>query len=163
DAGRTDRVSFNGVVDAVRDLALQHFSGNAAIVPDENGQVEVWSFDPQQNLVVKSLVTPARASAFRAQRLAREALLMAPERTDLQALYLAASLAESGYRAGWDQPWPVGPGSAHNLALFSGAELTEYALRLALEHQNAAAAVGALKALGETATPAQLIGGPGGT
>jgi HEAT repeat protein len=160
DAARVDRVSFNGVVDEVRDRALRHFSGNYEWVPDDDGLVEVWSFDPQQGLVVKSIVTPARASAFRTQRLAREAMLMSPERDDLQALFLAASLAEAGYRAGWDQPWPIGPGTAHNLALFSGAELTEQALQLALEHQNAAAAVGAIKALGQTATPALLVGGP---
>jgi HEAT repeat protein len=160
DADRTDRVSFSGVVDEVRDRAVRHFSGHGEWIPDEDGLVEVWSFDPQQGMVVKSVVTPARASAFRAQRLAREAMLMSPERPDLQALYLASSLAEAGYRAGWDQPWPIGPGTAHNLALFSGAELTEQALQLALEHQNAAAAVGAIKVLGQIGTPALLVGGP---
>src|SRR5690606_4055613 len=115
DADRVDRVTFTGVVDEVRDRAVRHFSGRHVWIPGADGLVEVRTIDPQQGLVVKSVVTPARASAFRAQRLAREAMLMAPERNDLQALYLAASLAEAGYRAGWDQPWPVGPGTAHNL------------------------------------------------
>lgn len=153
---RTDLVTFDGVVDEVRDLALRHFAGEWDWMPDDDGQVAVWSWSTEVGGLVKTMTSPARASAFLAQRLAHQALSMTPERRDVSELFLAASLAEAGFRAGWDQPWPVGPGTAHNLAMFSGAELTAGALGLAVTHRNAAAAVGALKALGQVGH-AQLL------
>ena len=156
DADRTDRVTFDGVTQEIRDRALQHFSGEYSWTPDAGGQTVVWSWDTTADVLVKTPSTPQRASAFLAQRLSREAMLTSPDDEAGRALFLAASLAVTGYQAGWDQPWPVGPGTAHNLAMFSGADLTEQALHLAVEYTNGAAAVGALKALGQIASQAIL-------
>jgi hypothetical protein len=148
----TDRLDPVGAADEIYQRARTHFRGDYRWPVSSEGTLELWSWDRQTDRLTKTVTKPTAASMIMAERLARQALQMAPDRDDYRALFLAATLAHSRYRAGWDQPLPVGPGTAHNLALFSGAVLTESALHLAIEHRNAAAAIGAASALGQMGT-----------
>ncbi|MBX3439040.1 MAG: HEAT repeat domain-containing protein [Planctomycetaceae bacterium] len=152
DANLTSRLDPVGAAEEVYQGALQHFRDEYPWSPDLDGKLFVWSWDRAQNRLVKTATTPAAASMLMAERLARQAMLMAPDRDRNRALFLAAALAHARYRAGWGQPIPQGPGTAYDLALLSGASLTEMALGLAVEHGNPAAAESAVTALGALAT-----------
>ncbi len=157
--GTTDgahRLVNSGAAARLRREAESRFCGVCQRPDHPDGQIDVWSWDSALGNVVKTRTSPAAANAHSAQRLAREALLLSPSREN-QALFLATSLAEDAQRAGWEHPWPDGPGSAYELALSSGPDLCESALQLSLEHNNPGAAIGCLKALGRTAQRSHLL------
>lgn len=138
------------------DRAIQHFRGEYDWALDVDGVLTVWSWDTNRNQLVGVTTNPAYASAFMAERLARQAMLLAPGIEPYQALFLAATMAHERIQVGWDQPTPQGPGTAFELAIANGPQLTEHALGLAVELGNPAAAVVALTALAESGTPNQL-------
>ncbi len=150
------RLSDFGAADQLRQQALSRFSGEYEWPRDPEVQVVDWSWDTQTGGPVKTVTSEQAAQLHSAQRLARDAMRLSPT-PDNQALFLATSLAEEGQRAGWENPWPTGPGSVHELAIASGPELTQQALQLALDQNNPLAAVGSLKALGQTGTRSQLL------
>ncbi|MCA9074890.1 MAG: HEAT repeat domain-containing protein [Planctomycetaceae bacterium] len=153
---QTNLLDTSAAVDEVFDRAVQHFRGEFPWSPDLDGILTVWTWDTDEDRLVGVVTSPANASAFMAEKLARQAMLLMPESEASQALFLAATMAHERIRAGWNQPAPSGPGTAHDLALSSGPGLTEWALGMAVEHGNPAAALVALTALAEMASPDQL-------
>ncbi len=156
EAHLTNQLDPVGATAEIAERAIVHFRGEYEWTPDIDGVLTVWAWDAEQNRLVGTPTSPTNASAFMAERLARQAMLMSPERDEYRALFLAATMAHERLRAGWDQPAPQGPGTAQNLALFSGPELTEHALGIAVEHGNPAAALVALTALTDVGTRDQL-------
>ncbi|MGD9854634.1 MAG: HEAT repeat domain-containing protein [Planctomycetaceae bacterium] len=152
----TDRLDPVGAAEEVFRAALQHFRGESTWAAGTGDPLDVWTWDASQNRLIRTATNPTAAAMMMAERLARQAMLMAPERDDFRALFLAAALGRSRYRAGWDQPLPVGPGTAHDLALMSGSDLVEFALGLAVEHGNTAAAESAAAVLASIGTRDQL-------
>ncbi len=152
----TDRLDPVGATEEIAQQALAHFRGEYEWTPDVDGVLTLWSWDVEQNRLAGTVTNPISASAFMAERLAQQAMLMSPESDRYRALFLATTMAHSRLRAGWDQPTPQGPGTACDLAIFSGSELTEQALDIANASGNAAAALVALTALGEVGTVDQL-------
>src|SRR5262249_54330357 len=73
-----------------------------------------------------------------------------------QVLYLALSLAAEIRKGGFDRPLATGPGTAHDLALSVGSDVTLDVLVESFRSRRPAVAVAALKALGQIATLAQL-------
>lgn len=146
-ADRVRSVTPFDAAEELKKLALRHLRYEHEWRVDDQGMVVFWSWLPEQQTIGSSLIPPRAASLFMGSRFARQALSLAPEDPDIQALYLALALASDAYRSGAGQPLPTGPGTAYNLALSSGPEVVVRALELALENGNAASAVGALKAL----------------
>jgi CheY-like chemotaxis protein len=167
-----NKLDFTGAAAETSRQAVEHLRGVYAWGVEPTDQLVLWSWDPEPGALVKTPTTPQGASLFVAERLARQAMLMSPENPVGQALFVEAVLAHAQHRSGWDAPLqshalePSGEGgrllSTLSLATLCGADLLESALQLALEHGNAAAAMGVLRALREVGTPAQLRScGPG--
>ncbi len=152
DPQATDRLDTVGGTHEILHAALQHFRGEFPWVAGRDGTVDLWSWDADQNRLIRAETTPSEASMILAERLAQDASLLAPENDLYRALFLAASLARSRLHAGWDQPLPEGPETPYGRVVSSGADLAEFALGLAIEHGNAAAAEAAVTALGKVGT-----------
>ncbi len=152
DPERVARIPSFGIGQRLRDAARAYFRGDAEWTMDEDGLVSLWVWDEAVGTVVEHRVTPTSASMYVGQQLARDAMAVEPSDAEGQALFLALALAGDRARAGWDQPMPTGPGTAHDLALIAGAETAERVLDLALTEQNAAAAIAATEVLGRIGT-----------
>src|SRR5690606_30232053 len=118
-------------------------------------EVKVWTWNEQQGTVQSAAVPARRAALHRGTRFARDAFRIAPERTEAQALYLAFLLESEAAQAGTIEP-PGGPGTAYNLTLAAGPATASDVLRLALRYELPRAAVGALAAIAQTASPSIL-------
>lgn len=141
-------VSPYGVAEALRDKALAQYRYEHPWALEDDGSVDFWIWDDKTQNVVRENISPNVASLLTGLRFARQALSLAPNRPDIQALYLGLTLAEARQQAGWNAPLPAGPATAHDLALTAGTEAVADTLKLALESGNSAAAVGALEVLG---------------
>lgn len=157
DAERIARIPSFGVGEKLRESGRDFLRGDVEWETGEDGLVAVWSWDDAAGTVAEHRVTPTSASLFFGQLLARDAMGLEPGDLDGQALYLALALATDVERTGWDQPAPVGPGTAHDLALIAGAATAERVLELSLAENNAAAALQALRVLGEVGTRHLLL------
>ena len=155
--GDVKKVSSYGVAGELKRAALEHFELKYPWQVDEDdGTVHLWSWRAKQKTVGLSKVSPDAASLYIGTRLARQALEISPERSDLQALFVALTLASDRHRVGSDKPLPTGPGTAHDLALTAGREIVADALRQSLNSGNAASAQAALQVLSQIATRHQL-------
>lgn len=141
-----------GVTRELKRIALENFRMQREWPLGDDKRVEFWSWDPAAGTVVAHHVTPEAASLAVAARFARQALATSPERPDLQSLLLAATLASEAYQAGWDRPLVTGQGTAHDLGLSSGEEVTADALATSMESGNTRGAVAALQVLSQVGT-----------
>lgn len=149
-AEEVEAVSAYGVSRELQRVARLHLARRFAWETEENtGLVSLWSWSPQADTVALSQVSRETASLHVGSRLARQALELAPERAEAQALFLALALAYEWHRAGADKPLPVGPGTAHDVALSSGSAVVREALRAAIANAHASAARACLQVLGQ--------------
>lgn len=156
DVKRTYDISAFGAVGQLRDIAQTHFRNEYAWSNDENGRVELWSWNRQTNSLATWQVDAETASLIIGNRFAQQALSMSPERRDLQSLALALRLCFESHIAGWDQPLPTGPGTAHDLALLAGPDTALDMLSLSLKNLNPKSALAALNVLGQIGNRNQL-------
>ncbi len=145
------------LVERLRETALDHFARKATWDADPDGSVSLWSWETAAGTVVHQHVTPEAASQIVGERLARQALVLAPDDPRNQALLLAIRMWRDVTTTGWDHPLPTGPGTAYDLALTLGPDLTQQTLRLGLEQGNAAAAIVSLHALALTGSRSELL------
>lgn len=142
---RPREVTNIGASEDLYDRALTYFAGANRWPTATDGNVVIWSW-----IDGKLTGTPTKtdaASAKTGARLARDAMELAPGDLKKQALYLAFALASDSRKAGWDQPLPIGPGTAQDLGLSLGGELLNRALEVSLDQNNTDAARGALAAI----------------
>lgn len=156
DPARLDRVASVGAAAELRRNAIEHFSNRYNWKTNEDGSVMFWLWDPAENTVRPVDMSPEAASSFAAARLSRDALGLLPENPKLQSLYVATMLGRDSAINGLDRPLQTGPGSAHDVALTSGPDLAADALAESLEHNNPAAALAAMRVLGQVGTRHQL-------
>jgi hypothetical protein len=149
------QVSPYGAADELKRIAIEHFSGQYPWEPDEQGLVTIWNWSPEAQTVVPSVVAPEAASAYLAEKFARQARELAPDRAEMQALALAAFLGFSVRTHGLDGPAQAGA-AVPDSAVAAGAELAAQALSLALDNGNAAAALGAIRILTQSAGRQQV-------
>lgn len=158
---RVREVSSFGAAAELRDLATSHLLGQHEWPVDDDGTVAVWSWNDDSATVAVTKMSPEAASLFTGTQLARQALSLSPENSDIHALYLALAFATDARQSGWDRPLPTGPGTAHDLALVAGADAVADVLRQSLEYPNPASAIGALRVLGKIGTRRQLTSAAG--
>lgn len=149
DSRKITEISAFGAVKELSGIAREHFRFEYEWKLDDDGQVVLWSWDRQANRLNAWKVSEQTASLIVGSRFARQAMRMAPEQSDLQAMYLALRLAFETHAAGWDKPVPSGPGTAHNLALRAGPDLSLEVLSQSLKNPNPAAALAALNILAQ--------------
>lgn len=105
------------------------------VLPAEN-EVDMtrttWRWDAVNDVLVSQADGVVVASLEAAQRMAREALALSPERAELQRLMLCSTLAVEVHRNGWDKPLPTTAGSVLQGALTTGLPLLSDSLREAL-------------------------------
>lgn len=138
-----------GTADLVLATAVAYLDGSYQWSErlDEDQQISVWTWDNSLGTVAEHPVSRRYAAIHFAERLAREAAELAPERQDPQIVLLATLLTRDVERTGWDQPFPKGPGTALQFTVQAGPETASAVLRLALDRGLTAAAIGAVNAL----------------
>ncbi|MSR56849.1 MAG: HEAT repeat domain-containing protein [Planctomycetaceae bacterium] len=157
DAG-VDRIASEGTVAKLTKIAGEHYRHVSAWIPDSDGKVELWGWSDEQKTVVPKRITPEQASDIVGLVFAKQALALAPELRTAQVLYLSLALTDDIRRNGLDKPLPIGPGTAHDLALSVGAPVVSDVLAQALAASRPATAVAALRVLEQTGTRANLAG-----
>ncbi|MCH7988270.1 MAG: hypothetical protein IID46_03865, partial [Planctomycetes bacterium] len=137
-------------------IAIEHFRRDFKWTVGLDRKVELWSFNTEKQTVERSRVAPTAASLYLGTRFAKQALDLSSENRESQALFLAMALAASADPK-WEQPLPTGPGTAHDMALRSGAEVVAAALQISLKNSNASAAIAALVVLRQVAAKGIVI------
>jgi len=155
-ADQIGSVTSSGVANELQRIALEHFRYAHPWKLQSDKKVALWVWKVNQKSVARVVLSPRAASLYTGARFAREALALAPERADLQALSVALMLGSAFHRTGGKQPLPAGSGTAYNRALTVGEHVTANALRLALANSNTDAAMASLDVLGRIGTRHQL-------
>jgi HEAT repeat protein len=138
--------------DAERYLLMQarSFLGGAMpLVPDHNGLVKLWHWNPETKVVVPVVHLGADAARIAAGHAAGELYLLRPENPEYRRLYLTATLSSAKVVTGLDRTLPEGPGTAREAAKNMGAEAVEDVLAYAMGEGHFAAAIGAAEVLGD--------------
>ncbi len=157
DVKRAGEISSNGAVSQLQKIATRHFRLEFNWKMNEDGATtELWSWDAQKDALSAWNLAPETASLIVGSRFARQALTLAPERQEVQSLYLSLRLAFDAHVAGWDAGLPTGSGTAHDLALLAGPEVALRALEYSLQNPNPSAALATLQVLGQIGNRAQL-------
>ncbi|HEV7999802.1 MAG TPA: HEAT repeat domain-containing protein [Planctomycetaceae bacterium] len=123
--------------------------------PTRDGLTDLWTWNDESKMVVDNRVLPPAASVYTALRFARQALGLAPEDRDTQALLVAADFAWRAQAKGEGGPLVVGSNDA---ALTVGPDVLADTLTLGLKLGNPAVSVGALRALAAVGVRHQLYG-----
>jgi hypothetical protein len=156
-----DRIASQGTIAKLTQIAGRHFRHEYAWPVDAQGRVTLWMWNADQKTVVATPQTPGDASDFTGLLLARQALSLAPDIRKVQVLYLSLALTSEIHRAGFDQPLPTGPGTAHDLALSVGPSVVLDVLTESLTASRPETAVAALKVIEQIGTRAELAGSDG--
>ncbi|MFN0196379.1 MAG: HEAT repeat domain-containing protein [Planctomycetaceae bacterium] len=144
---KADDISLYGAAEGLRDQARNRFRAMTLGTTDSEENQIHWSWDPQSANIVSKTLPVETIALLEGTRFARQALALAPEHREAQILFMSLALASDAMLAGWDQPLPAGPGTAHDLALSSGSELITEVLELAMNEGNPAVAITALNVL----------------
>ncbi|MEX1229467.1 MAG: hypothetical protein WEB58_04455 [Planctomycetaceae bacterium] len=144
---KAGEISLYGAAKGLRDLARSHYREMTLGAAAPNASRIHWRWNQETQTVVADELPVATAEMLDGSRFARQALALAPDQREAQVLFLSLALASDALLAGWGQPLPEGPGTAHNLALSSGPELVNDVLRSATAEGNAAVSAAALDVL----------------
>ena len=156
DPSHAGRLEGFGAAAQLRVTAEKLLKGETVMEPEEDGLVPVWVTDKTSASLVERRVTPHSAAIFRAEQFARQSLELAPTDTRTQSVLLNTILTRDIEAAGWDQPIPSGPGSAHEVAVLAGSSACLEALALANEMGNTAAAESLVRALAQNGSASLL-------
>jgi hypothetical protein len=137
--------------------ALPRFESKDPEPVGDDGLVAVWTWDASNGSVLEYRVSPASASLYAGEFWTRRALAVSPEHQPAQVLLLGFLMQRDILAAGWDKGIPEGPGTAHDLALALGPQLTTKALELGLKHDNPAAVLVSLRVLSQTGSRSALL------
>jgi HEAT repeat protein len=133
DPQQTARISDFGVSDRLTRLAQSFLTGKYKWPTNlrEDGKRSVWSWDAAAGTVRETLTTERYASLYWAEQFARDAAELRPAAKEPSVILLATLMTRDIEQAGWDQPIPLGPGTAMELAVTSGpahcAEILQFA------------------------------------
>ncbi len=138
--------------------AHQHLTGTYQwpALYDDQPEIGVWVWNNQTGTLTEQSVTREQASLYFAERLSREATVLAPESEQAPVLLLASLLIRAVEDNGWKTPIPIGPDSAIDLAVRCGPQICDRVLRYGLDHKLPAASLAALQALSLNGSPSLL-------
>ncbi len=158
-----DGVSSFGAATELKTLAKDALANRIAW-PTSEGKTDLWSWSEESQSVVRNRLAPVVASLYTGLRFARQAIALAPEDREAQVLFLALDFAWDAHgpkEGGVDHiasPPPLGPGTAHNLALTAGPDVASGTLALGLALGNPAVEIGALHALAAVGAREEVYG-----
>lgn len=156
DPTRTDSVDPFAAGSKLRNRAELYYNRRINLTAGDDGLVGVWSWSDAQQGLVETRTSADKASLYFAEAFARQAVDLSGEQRAPEVLLLAILLARDVEQAGWDKPAPEGPGTAHDLALSAGPEVTEQVLKLALASRQYSTAIAALRVLEQNGSRRQL-------
>ena len=150
DARRVHDVSPFGAASELAKVARQNLRGDGDWSVNDDGQVELWSWDAATGTIAMQPVPVATASSRVGLRQARQAFDLAPNRPELHALYWTALMSNELYEAGRGAAIATGPGSALHVGLQLGPDVMQTALLEAMNLGEPVAAAAALHVLAQT-------------
>lgn len=156
DPSLSGRLESFGAAAQLRSAAERLLKGDETLEAEDDGLFPVWVPGEEGEGLVEKRVSPHSAAVYRAEQFARRALTLAPTDTRTQGVLLNAILMRDVEAAGWDQPIPTGPGSAHEVAILAGSQACLDALKLANESGNTAAAESLVRALARNGSASLL-------
>lgn len=153
---RVHEVSVFGATTELAKSARRHLRGEGDWPLNDDELVELWSWDDAAGTVVMTPVSVETASLRAGLRHARQAFELAPHRSDLQALYWTALMANELHDAGRGAAVSTRPGSAFYLGLQLGPEILQAALVEAMSLGEPVVAATALQVLAHTGSARML-------
>ena len=156
DVKRSADVSQFGASAELAKSARRHLRGEGDWTLNDDGQVELWNWDEAAGTIAMTPVSTETASSRAGLQLARQAFELAPNRTDLHALYWTALMAHELHVAGRGTPISTQPGSAFHVGLQLGPDVMQATLVEAMSLGEPVVAVTALQALAQTGSARML-------
>lgn len=157
DATEIDKVAPESVAGELKKLAVQHFRGEHQWKVGADKQVEFWYWDSASKKIASKKTTTRIASLYTGTRFSRMALNLSSENEDAQALFVAMSLSAAADPT-WQKPLPTGRGTAYFGALNAGRKTVLDALKLSMQHGDAAATIGCLLVMKQLGKKSDLQG-----
>ncbi|MEW4487247.1 HEAT repeat domain-containing protein [Thalassoglobus sp. JC818] len=160
DPSKTSRVTSYGAAEKLQKTSLDYLANQFDWPPkyEEMNDIPVWTWSDDEQTVVENVTSRRNASTYFAERLARDSAELAPSSDESAELILAAMMVRDIEEAGWDQPIPTGPGTAHDIAVEAGPEFCSQVLKLSLDNQIVGSALSSAHALGLNGSRNQLRG-----
>ncbi len=156
---------------AFYDLGLQFYNQHDAVRADPRlAEANVWYWDTGQQLLIRKVVPEPIFGQVMAMRCANEALLLRPEFSEAQALWIGANIRREsrlGFNVESDDPEETGELDSTRPDVFlralaisqaAGPHTAHRVLDRAVRDQDSDVALGAIAALHATAGEASLIG-----
>ena len=156
DVKRTADVSQFGAAAELAKSARRHLKGEGDWTLNDDGRVELWYWDATAGTIAMTPVSTETASIQAGLRQARQAFELAPNRTELHALYWNALMAHELHVAGRGAPISTRPGSAFHVGLQLGPDVMQAALVEAMSLGEPLVAVTALEVLTQTGAARML-------
>ena len=150
DVKRVPDVSQFGAATELAKSARRNLRGDEVWTLNDDGQVELWNWDAAAGTIAMTPVTVDVASIRMALRQARQAFELAPNRTELHALYWTALMASELRESERGADISTQPGSAFHVGLQLGPEVMQAALVEAMSLGEPLVAASALHALAQT-------------
>ncbi|MCA8989552.1 MAG: hypothetical protein KDA78_18030, partial [Planctomycetaceae bacterium] len=130
--------------------AMLHLKREVEWDANDRYEVTFWVWDAAQSTVVPLTIHRESADLRSAVVYSKQALSFGPEDLESQSLFLAAILAEEGYRIGPDAMYPVGEGSAFNVAMTSDRDVVKRASMICMDTNHPQAVEAAFRVLSLT-------------
>lgn len=156
DAKRAYEVSQFGAAAELAKSARRNLRGDGDWLLNDDGQVELWNWDEAAGTVAMTPVSANIASIRAGLQQARQAFELAPNRTDLHALYWTALMASELREAEHGAPISMQPGSTFYVGLQLGPDVMQAALIEAMSLGEPLVAATALQALSQTGAARML-------
>lgn len=156
DVKRSSDVSQFGAAAELAKSARRILRGEGDWTLNDDGQVELWSWDEAAGTIAMTPVSVETAANRIGRRQARQAFELAPNRADLHALYWTALMANELHEAGRGTAISTRPGSAFHVGLQLGSNVMQTALVEAMSLGEPLVAVAALQALAQTGSARML-------
>lgn len=156
DVKRVPDVSQFGAAAELAKSARRNLRGDGDWTLNDDGQVELWNWDAAAGTIAMTPVSVEVASIRTALRQARQAFELAPNRTELHALYWTALMASELRESERGANISTRPGSAFHVGLQLGPEVMQVALVEAMSLGEPLVAASALHALAQTGSARML-------
>lgn len=156
DVKRVPDVSQFGAAAELAKSARRNLRGDEVWTLNDDGQVELWNWDAATGTIAMTPVTVEVASIRTALRQARQAFELAPNRTELHALYWTTLMASELRESERGADISTRPGSAFYVGLQLGPEVMQAALVEAMSLGEPLVAASALHALAQTGSARML-------
>jgi hypothetical protein len=137
------------VAKALERMVQHYLTGPSPLPLNLEGMAMLWHWDEKTQQIVMQEYPGDEVGLVLAAQLARELSHLEPENPKYRRVFLTTLLEAAQLRAGFDQPLPTGPGTAHDQALAAGPRVLQDVMEYALQQDHVGAAAAAAQLMGE--------------